>query len=99
MQSQKDLHHTGETVTESGHYFDKDGEHIVLEQGDTFPNCPKTDQPTSWRHENHEHQTGDEVTETGLYVDQDGEQVELTNGDTFPNCPKTNQPTTWKHAK
>lgn len=99
MQNTKDLHQTGDIVKESGHYFDKDGEHLVLQQGEVFPNCPKTDQPTRWRHEDHEHQTGDEVTETGHYVDKDGEHVDLTNGDTFPNCPKTNKPTTWKHAQ
>jgi hypothetical protein len=98
MHSKKDIHHTGAIVAESGPYFDSDGEHIVLQKGDVFPNCPKTNQPTEWRHENHEHQTGEEVTETGHYVDKDGEHVDLTKGDTFPNCPQTNQSTTWKHA-
>lgn len=99
MQTTKDLHQTGDTVTEAGHYFDRDGEHIVLQQGEEFPNCPNTGQPTSWRHEDHEHQTGDTVTETGHYVDKDGEHVDLTQGDAFPNCPKTNQATIWKHAQ
>lgn len=63
-----------------------------------FQIVQRLNQPTAWRHENHEHQTGQEVTETGHYVDKDGEHVDLTKGDTFPNCPQTNQSTTWKHA-
>ncbi|MBY0029814.1 hypothetical protein ACQKJG_22845 [Priestia megaterium] len=98
MHTTKDLHQTGDKVIESGHYIDKDGEHVDFKQGEVFPNCPKTDQPTTWRHANHEHQTGDKVTETGHYVDKDGEHVDFKQGEVFPNCPKTNQPTTWRHA-
>lgn len=43
-------HQTGDTVTETGHYVDKDGEHVDLTQGDAFPNCPKTNQATIWKH-------------------------------------------------
>ncbi|MBA2941973.1 YjzC family protein [Paenibacillus sp. CGMCC 1.16610] len=44
-------HKTGEKVTEAGHYIDGDGGHVVLQAGDTFPNCPKTGKATTWKHE------------------------------------------------
>jgi hypothetical protein len=43
-------HDTGETVMISGFYTDADGEHIELEAGQKFPNCPKSGKPTKWRH-------------------------------------------------
>ncbi|SFD71364.1 MULTISPECIES: hypothetical protein [Bacillaceae] len=43
-------HDTGETVMISGYYTDADGEHIELEAGQKFPNCPKSGKPTKWRH-------------------------------------------------
>jgi hypothetical protein len=36
---------------ESGHYIDADGEHVVLQQGEQFPACPKTGQSVTWAHE------------------------------------------------
>lgn len=44
-------HKTGEKVTKSGHYIDEDGGHVVLQAGETFPNCPKTGKTTTWMHE------------------------------------------------
>ncbi|WP_336788485.1 YjzC family protein [Paenibacillus sp. MMO-177] len=44
-------HRSGEKVTENGHYTDSDGGHVVLQAGDTFPNCPKTGKATTWKHE------------------------------------------------
>jgi len=44
-------HKTGETVMETGHYIDADGEHIELTAGQKFPSCPSSGQPTSWKHE------------------------------------------------
>ncbi|MBM7648643.1 hypothetical protein JOC78_001589 [Bacillus ectoiniformans] len=92
------LHHTNDTVKESGKYICAAGEARELQQGDTFPECPVSHEPTTWKHADHEHQSGEDVTETGTYVDRDGEKVELKLGDTFPNCPNTGQPTGWKHA-
>jgi hypothetical protein len=47
---QNHVHKTGETVMTTGHYVDSDGERIELKQGQTFPSCPNTGHPTSWRH-------------------------------------------------
>jgi hypothetical protein len=51
MDATEHVHHSGEIVTETGHYLDKDGDHIELKQGESFPNCPKSGQQTTWRHE------------------------------------------------
>lgn len=94
----QDLHKTNEKVAETGTYICAEGEAKELQKGENFPNCPKTNEPTTWRHKDHVHKSGTEVTETGHYVDEDGEEVDLKKGDTFPNCPKTGEPTAWKHA-
>ncbi|NHN34462.1 hypothetical protein [Paenibacillus agricola] len=98
MQTTKDLHHTSETVAETGTYICAAGESKELKQGEHFPLCPVTNQTTSWRHADHRHQSGETVTETGAYMDKDGERREFTKGEVFPNCPKSGQPTSWKHA-
>lgn len=51
MTQQQHSHKTGEPVMETGHYIDADGEHIELKAGQTFPNCPSSGHPTSWKHE------------------------------------------------
>ncbi|KAB7704694.1 hypothetical protein F9802_16060 [Bacillus aerolatus] len=96
--SHSDLHHTNDAVLETGKYICAEGAVKELQKGDHFPSCPKTAEPTTWRHAAHEHKTGEKVTETGRYVDEDGDHVDLKNGDTFPNCPKSGSPTAWKHA-
>ncbi|SDN50933.1 YjzC-like protein [Paenibacillus sp. yr247] len=51
MNTASHRHKTGERVTESGHYIDVDGGHVVLQAGETFPNCSKTGKATTWKHE------------------------------------------------
>jgi len=94
----KDLHKTNETVAESGKYVCATGETREFQKGDQFPVCPKTNEPTTWRHMDHEHKTGDKVTEAGEYIDKDGQKLSLSVEDIFPDCPKTGQATIWKHA-
>ncbi|MBM6601880.1 hypothetical protein [Priestia megaterium] len=98
MKATQDLHKTNDPVLETGKYICAAGEAVELQKGDQFPVCPNTNEPTTWRHADHEHKTGDQVTESGHYVDKDGEKIELKQGDVFPNCPKSGQPTAWKHA-
>lgn len=98
MNTTKDLHQTNDTVLESGSYICAEGTTKELQKGELFPVCPKTNEPTTWRHADHEHKTGEKVTETGHYVDKDGEHLDFKQGDSFPDCPKTGKPTTWKHA-
>jgi hypothetical protein len=98
MNTTKDLHQTNETVAETGKYICAAGESKEFQKGEAFPVCPKTNQPTTWRHADHQHKTGDKVTEAGQYIDKDGQQVNLNAGDVFPDCPKSGQETTWKHA-
>jgi hypothetical protein len=94
----KDLHKTNEIVAESGKYVCATGETREFKSGEHFPVCPKTSEPTTWRHVNHQHKTGDKITESGQYIDKDGQEVKLTLGDSFPACPKTGKATIWKHA-
>ncbi|MFK2826210.1 hypothetical protein QYG89_11095 [Bacillus sp. B190/17] len=98
MESHSHLHHTNDPVEESGQYICPKGTVKELQQGEKFPSCPQTGEPTTWRHAEHEHKSGEKVTETGRYVDKDGEHVELKSGETFPNCPTSGEPTAWKHA-
>lgn len=98
MQTKTDLHHTNETVPESGKYICAAGETKQFQEGDKFPVCPVTNVSTTWRHANHEHKTGDKVTEAGHYTDKDGQRIELKHGDTFPACPKSGKDTAWKHS-
>ncbi|OXS75765.1 hypothetical protein [Domibacillus enclensis] len=98
MSQTQDLHHTNETVRETGTYICAAGKRAELTKGDTFPVCPKSNEPTTWRHADHVHHTGDQVTEADTYIDEDGDQVELAPGDTFPSCPKSGESTNWKHA-
>lgn len=54
MTHNKEHHHahkTGETVMETGHYIDSDGDHVELKSGQTFPSCPSSGQSTTWKHE------------------------------------------------
>ncbi len=51
MTQHQHSHQTGETVMETGHYIDADGDHIELTAGQKFPNCPKSGKSTSWKHE------------------------------------------------
>lgn len=94
-----DLHHTGETVIESGEYIDSGGTKEELRQGETFPNCPVTGKETTWTHASHTHRTGETVMESGHYIDAHGEHVVLQQGDKFPNCPKTGEAITWSHEQ
>jgi uncharacterized cupin superfamily protein len=98
MHTTHELHHTSETVSETGTYICAAGERREFKQGDHFPLCPVTNQTTTWRHAGHRHQSGEKVTETGHYEDQDGERRNFKEGDIFPNCPKSGQPTSWMHA-
>ena len=99
MKTATDLFQTSDIVSETGDYICKAGVSKKLQKGYPFPDCPETNEPTTWRHADHVHRSGDRVTEAGSYTDADGQTLELNPGDTFPNCPKSGQPTTWKHAK
>ncbi|WP_168118955.1 hypothetical protein [Paenibacillus sp. HB172176] len=94
----KDLHNTNETVEETGNYICAAGESRTLQSGQPFPECPRTYEPTTWRHAEHLHPTGDKVTEAGQYVDEDGQEMSFGIGQVFPDCPKTGQDTLWKHV-
>jgi hypothetical protein len=97
MNTTYDLHQTNEVVGETGKYVCAVGETKELQKGERFPACPQTQQPTSWRHADHQHRSGEKVTESGHYKDKNGERIELNQGDVFPNCPRSGQPTSWKH--
>ncbi|MED1203485.1 hypothetical protein [Heyndrickxia acidicola] len=42
------VYRTGETVLESGHYVDADGQYAVLQKEESFPACPKTGNSVTW---------------------------------------------------
>ncbi|MGG3802449.1 hypothetical protein [Metabacillus fastidiosus] len=98
MEKTQDLHKTNEEVEETGKYVCAAGEVKELQKGEKFPNCPKSDKPTTWRHTDHVHKTGEQVTESGQYVNEGGVHVDLKEGDTFPSCPKSGKSVTWKHS-
>ncbi|QGQ98099.1 hypothetical protein EHS13_26030 [Paenibacillus psychroresistens] len=98
MNKTTDLHKTNEAVEEAGKYICASGETKDFQKGEKFPNCPITNESTTWRHAEHVHKSGEKVTEQGHYEDIDGEHRDFNEGDTFPNCPKSDQPTTWKHT-
>lgn len=48
--SLNNVHKTGDTIEESGHYFCTDGQHLDLNKGEIFPVCPNTGEVTIWQH-------------------------------------------------
>lgn len=97
MKTATDLHHTSDTIMETGQYVCAVGEKRELNKGDSFPACPQSGKDTTWRHANHQHHTGELVTEAGQYIDADGERMNLNVGNRFPS-PKSGSHTTWIHA-
>jgi predicted RNA-binding Zn-ribbon protein involved in translation (DUF1610 family) len=99
INTENNVHQTGEPVIESGEYFCEAGEKEEFSSGDTFPVCPVNGNQTVWRHANHEHKTGDPVQETAHYYCTSGQHLDLNKGDLFPVCPNTGEVTIWKHSE
>jgi hypothetical protein len=94
----QNLHQTNELVLETGNYICATGETKELQKEESYPICPKTNQPTTWRHVDHAYKTGDQVTETGFYMDKYGVKIKRKQVDVFPDCQNSGQPTVWKHT-
>jgi predicted RNA-binding Zn-ribbon protein involved in translation (DUF1610 family) len=99
INTENNVHQTGEPVIESGAYYCEAGEKVEFSSGDIFPVCPVNGNQTVWRHANHEHKTGDPVQETAHYYCTSGQHLDLKKGDLFPVCPNTGEVTIWKHSE